>query len=178
MPWGKSVSQSRLWKVRIICCLWLAPLNKKAAVFVQQGLRFSVFASRHHFVTSGREMWIPSLPHIGSQSDLRFNRAILDFSPIYFGIVRLFFKKDITQRVWHFKKNRNVYVDESWKESSIPIKPCEEKKKCYSMYFYKKKNWTEEQYLSVNCTTHLGNWKELKDDQCLKKNKAICFPGY
>lgn len=112
MPWGKFVSQSRLWKMRIICCLWLAPLNKKAAVFVQQSLRFSVFASRHHFVTSGREMWIPSLPHIGSQSDLRFNRAILDLSPIYFGIGRLFFEKDITQRVWHSKKNRNGYVDE------------------------------------------------------------------
>lgn len=44
------------------------------------------------------------------------------------------------------------------------------------MYFYKKKNWTEEQYLSVNCTTHLGNWKELKDDQCLKKKQSNMFP--
>lgn len=46
------------------------------------------------------------------------------------------------------------------------------------MYIYKRKNGMEEWYLLANCSIHLGNWKELKDVQCLKKNTAMCFPGY
>lgn len=92
LPWSNSVSQGRLWKMRIICCLWLASLNKKAAALAQLALGLSGFAGRRCFLTSGKEMCIPSLPHIGSQSDLRFSSSIWFKSNLFWNWGLLFWK--------------------------------------------------------------------------------------
>lgn len=86
LPQSKPKSQGRIWEVKIRYCLWLTMLNKKTVAFVQQPLQFSGFACLHHFLASGREIWIPSLPLIEPQSGLRLNRVILALSPSYFGI--------------------------------------------------------------------------------------------
>lgn len=96
MPWSNSVSQDRLWKIRIISCPWVTSLNKKAA-FVQVSLRLWGFACRHHFLTSGREMQILRSPHIESQPDLRFNRNTW-FESNLFGLwVNYYFLKTTTE---------------------------------------------------------------------------------
>lgn len=166
MPWSNSVSQDRLWKMRIISCLWVAPLNKKAAAFVQLSWDF---ACRHYFLTYGREMQILHLPHMGSQSDLT---SILDLNPIYLGVEKKnYFQKTTTecqtaapQDIW------KCICRLWWEEKQFSYETsCAGKK--VTLYIYRRKNGTGEWYLLANCCIHMGNLKELKDVQHLAKTK-------
>lgn len=169
MPWSNSVSQDRLWKIRIISCLWVAPLNKKAAAFVQLSWDF---ACRHHFLTYGREMQILHLPHMGSQSDLT---SILDLNPIYLGVEKkiIFKKTQLNVRQQHHKIYGNVYVDYGEKES-IFLWDLMCREKSYSVYLQKEK-W-DRRMVSLLHTS--GKFKRTKRCSASCKNKEICFPGY